>query len=578
MEPGFLLYSLGIMKVDGGLRRQRLWAGFAAVLLPLLVLLALQYRWLVKLDQSSAKAQQAELDNYLEAITEKVEYTYRKDAERVLNIPAYVFTEGRLEKAENHFRKKGVEGAKHLFVFSFIPEPDYPKGKLLYFNPSCALLAPPEWSSEVQAVYAAASPWQLLALKKATVEHAVLTVDERDPHVRILLNPITDDAWKVVGVAGMVLDPEHLRREVLPMAIQESLPDLFKDDQPVVTAWDAKDHRVFASGLADKPGAHEAERAFSFVFTDWKLVLASRHATPAQVARRNFLANIGLSVALAGALLAGIVLTLRTASRAMTLSQMKNDFVSNVSHELRTPLASIRVFGELLRLGRVENPDKVREYGEYIETESRRLTQLINNILDFASIESGRKSYRFERACVEEVVDQTLKTFEVRLRQSGFHIVYEGPDTPLPTLLLDPGALAQSLSNLLDNAVKYSNGGREIAVALRREGGSVVIAVRDRGIGIPRDEVDKIFDRFHRVSTGLVHDVKGSGLGLSIVRHIVEAHRGRLTVESRVGEGSTFSIHLPIDPLGAEQRDVQSQQSQQHQQPGTAPRDQPSEA
>jgi signal transduction histidine kinase len=333
--------------------------------------------------------------------------------------------------------------------------------------------------------------------------------------------------------------------------------------------WDGEGHVAFATGpTADRPrssiipaapaalrtrpepGGPEAEKAFSFVFTDWRIGLTSRHATPAQVAKRNFVLNFALSIALSTALLAGIVLALRTASREMNLSQMKNDFVSNVSHELRTPLASIRVFGELLRLGRVENPDKVREYGEYIETESRRLTQLINNILDFARIESGRKSYRFEPVCIEEVVAETLKTFDVRLRQNGFHIVYQGPEEPLPPVALDAGAIAQSLSNLLDNAVKYSNGGREIHVTVRRptsDKGWVVIAVRDQGVGIPRDEQEKIFDRFHRVSTGLVHDVKGSGLGLSIVRHIVEAHHGRVTVESRVGEGSTFSIWLPLE-------------------------------
>ncbi|HEY7215083.1 MAG TPA: HAMP domain-containing sensor histidine kinase, partial [Thermoanaerobaculia bacterium] len=211
------------------------------------------------------------------------------------------------------------------------------------------------------------------------------------------------------------------------------------------------------------------------------------------------------------------------------------------------PLASIRVFAEFLRLGRVESPEKAREYGEYIETESRRLTQLVNNILDFASIESGRKTYRFERCDVREVVCQTLKTFEVRLRQHGFNIIVEGAEVPLPPARIDPGAIAQSLSNLLDNAVKYSNGNKDITVSLRREGESVVIAVTDRGIGIARDEQEKIFDRFHRVSTGLVHDVKGSGLGLAIVRHIVDAHGGKVTLESRPGEGSTFAIHLPID-------------------------------
>jgi signal transduction histidine kinase len=294
------------------------------------------------------------------------------------------------------------------------------------------------------------------------------------------------------------------------------------------------------------------------------------------MARRNFVLNLALSMALAAALLGGIALALRTASREMKLSQMKSDFVSNVSHELRTPLASIRVFGEFLRLGRVENPDKAREYGEYIETESRRLTQLINNILDFASIESGRKSYRFERACVEEVVAETLKTFDVRLRQNGFRIAYEGPAEPLPPVLLDPGAIAQSLSNLLDNAVKYSDGGREIQVRVRREGSWIAIAVQDHGIGIPRDDQTKIFDRFHRVSTGLVHDVKGSGLGLSIVRHIVEAHRGRVTVESQVGKGSTFSILLPIDAADAEVREGAG--AARELAPDAARREQPSEA
>jgi two-component system phosphate regulon sensor histidine kinase PhoR len=145
-----------------------------------------------------------------------------------------------------------------------------------------------------------------------------------------------------------------------------------------------------------------------------------------------------------------------------------------------------------------------------------------------------------------------LKTFGVRLRQSGFDIVLQGAENPLPPARIDAGAVAQSLSNLLDNAVKYShlksaNGKKDVTVSLRRDGDWIVISVTDQGIGIPRDEQRKIFDRFHRVSTGLVHDVKGSGLGLSIVRHIVDAHRGRVTVESRPGEGSTFSIHLPID-------------------------------
>jgi signal transduction histidine kinase len=230
----------------------------------------------------------------------------------------------------------------------------------------------------------------------------------------------------------------------------------------------------------------------------------------------------------------------------MKLSQMKTDFVSNVSHELRTPLSSIRVFGEFLKLGRVQEPEKVNEYGEYIETESRRLTQLINNILDFSKIESGRKTYHFEPASIEGIIAGTLKIFEVRLKQSDFSIVFESCQGALPPVLIDQEAIGQAFMNLLDNAIKYSGRSRNILIRLGQQDGYIFASVADHGIGIPPSEQAKIFERFHRVSTGLVHDVKGSGLGLALVKHIVEAHAGKVKVESEPGKGSTFTLYLPI--------------------------------
>jgi signal transduction histidine kinase len=139
-----------------------------------------------------------------------------------------------------------------------------------------------------------------------------------------------------------------------------------------------------------------------------------------------------------------------------------------------------------------------------------------------------------------------LRTFDVRLKQDGFVLTFDPPPTPLPPVVVDPDAIGQALINLLDNAVKYSGSSREIYVQLAQQGESILFSVSDLGIGIPRKEQEKIFEKFYRVSTGLVHDVKGSGLGLSLVKHIVEAHGGKVTVESQPGQGATFTVYLPI--------------------------------
>jgi signal transduction histidine kinase len=398
-------------------------------------------------------------------------------------------------------------------------------------------------------VWAAASPWAYLRKKGAKLETTSLSSDQHDPSNRIIINPITDEESKLVGLAGMIIDQDVFVGEVLPKAIEASLPK-FDDKQKtelLVVVRDNLKRQILPVGEKAHPKKDHVSRAFDFIFTDWRVSLQGDFASAEKWARANFAYNITLSAVLAAVLLGGIALTVRTAMREMKLSAMKNEFVSNVSHELRTPLSSIRVFGEFMRRGRVEDQEKVREYGSYIETESRRLTQLINNILDFSRIESGRKVYNLEDADLEEILAGTLGTFTVRLRDRGFDVSYHGPDEPLPEVQVDPNAIDRAVANLLDNAVKYSNDDRSIEVTLGRTNGEAVISVSDHGIGIPRDEQERIFERFHRVSTGLVHDVKGSGLGLSLVRHIAEAHGGRVTVESEVGKGSTFTIYLPLE-------------------------------
>jgi signal transduction histidine kinase len=533
------------------LRRHTLWLGFLAVLAPLILLLLLQFTWLGRLKDVSAKFHQASLHNYLEVVGKEVKYYYRSQAERALNLPASWFARGQIEKAAHQWKKiwkkKPPEGIQRLFLVDYTHSAT---GQYWVYDPVKHRLIKLSASDETLAMIIACVRWQMLAYQGIRVDSPGVTADEQNPDYRMLLNPITDDESHVVGVAGMILDEEFFKKDLLPAIIDDSLSQFFPEravEDLVVTVRNGRGRIVLATRKLTDEQDDAAWAPMPFVFTDWSLWLHSPPSMPQQLAQENFATNVSLLALLAIALMGGIGLAFHAANRAMKLSEMKSDFVSNVSHELRTPLASIRVFAELLRLGRLRTPEKSQEYGEYIEAESRRLTGLINNILDFSRIESDQKTYRFVRGNVGDVVGVTLKTFEIRLKPSGFHIRYEGPERPLPPIAIDPDAIAQAIHNLLDNAVKYSGDSREIVVRLAHTADAITIAVRDHGIGIARSEQPKIFDRFHRVSTGLVHNVKGSGLGLAIVAHVVQAHHGRITVDSEPGNGSTFTIRLPLE-------------------------------
>jgi signal transduction histidine kinase len=248
-----------------------------------------------------------------------------------------------------------------------------------------------------------------------------------------------------------------------------------------------------------------------------------------------------LSLLLAG----GIYLTHRNVSKELALARLKSDFVSNVSHELRTPLSLIRLYAETLELGRISAPEKYQEYYQTIRKESERLTGLINNILDFSRIEAGRKEYDFRETDLKELVRNTLESYRYQIEQSGFTFE-EQIDDKVPPLQVDRESIARSLLNLVNNALKYSQDRKYIGVSLYRQQSSVKLEVIDHGIGIPQEEQSKIFDKFYRVGDPLVHNTKGSGLGLSLVRHIVKAHGGEVAVDSEPGRGSRFIITLPL--------------------------------
>ena len=220
---------------------------------------------------------------------------------------------------------------------------------------------------------------------------------------------------------------------------------------------------------------------------------------------------------------------------------MKSDFVSNVSHELRTPLALIRMYAETLEMGRVTNAKKREEYYKIINKESERLTRLINNILNFSRIESGRKEYIFQEADLNSIIQETIDIYSYHVKSKGFvlHVELTGD---LPAIYADAEAITECIINLLDNAVKYSGEEKCIKISSGKIADDVYVDIVDKGIGISQKDLQHIFDKFYRVSSGMVHNTKGSGLGLTLVQHIVKAHSGEIKVESNPGKGTSFRI------------------------------------
>jgi signal transduction histidine kinase len=241
----------------------------------------------------------------------------------------------------------------------------------------------------------------------------------------------------------------------------------------------------------------------------------------------------------------GISLTVRAAAHEVALSRLKSDFVSNVSHEFKTPLALIRMFGETLETGMVEDEAKRLEFYRIIRTESERLTHLINKVLDFSRIDAGVKQYTFRKADVVDVIRHTLDTYRLQVRDLGFSIDAHLPSHPV-IARIDPDAVSEALLNLLDNATKYSGECRRVGVSAVTSDSSITVSVEDHGVGIPQEDLPNIFDKFYRARTEQTRATPGSGLGLALVKHIVEAHGGRVEVESESGRGSRFSFGIPL--------------------------------
>ena len=276
----------------------------------------------------------------------------------------------------------------------------------------------------------------------------------------------------------------------------------------------------------------------------WKLVVkhpsGSLEAAVNSARRRNLLVSSSV-LALLGVSVGFLVVTTR---RAQQLAQQQMEFVAAVSHELRTPLAVIRSAADNLAEGVVHDDSQVRRYGELVRGEGRRLTEMVEQILELAGIHSGQRSFALRPVPIVPLLHDIVRASSTLIEEAQIDVEFELPET-LPPVLGDEQGLRRVFQNLVGNAVKYGAQGRWIGLTARASGKQVIVTVADRGIGIPPAEQARIFEPFYRTPSVIAAQIQGAGLGLSLVQRIVEAHGGRITVKSAEGSGSEFTVVLP---------------------------------
>ena len=269
--------------------------------------------------------------------------------------------------------------------------------------------------------------------------------------------------------------------------------------------------------------------------------LKNENMVEERVTRASWIYGVSIILLLGGMIL-GVFLIIKDFHRERKLSKLRSEFVSNVSHELKTPLTSIYMFAESILLGRVKSGSEQKEYLGIILKETERLKRLINNILDFSKKEKGKLEYNFTEVNISEVVNYAINNLEYWIIEKEFTINTKIEDNIIG--LADADALKQAIINLLSNSINYSHERKKININLWKVENRVHIEVEDKGVGIAENEIDHIFDKFYRIETEKRTEYSGTGLGLTMVKEIVEAHGGKILVESVIDQGSKFTIIL----------------------------------
>jgi signal transduction histidine kinase len=390
--------------------------------------------------------------------------------------------------------------------------------------------------SELAQVYSQNSEQLSSSLKRIDFE-----IGGRSYLASLFQSPAKDDGQSS-DLLGFLIDQDFLKTGVIKNILQQHVASN-------KTGWivRGKNGESLLASETIPSDSIEIQTYFAGSFPDWRIDLYRQDPRLFETlltSRRGVYFFIFLLIG--GILIFGLFLTIRSVSQELELSRMKSDFVSTISHEFKSPLTSIRQLAEMLQSGRVASEEKRQKYYDVLVEQSERLSLLTENVLSFARMEEGRKDFKFEPVDIASVLEDIVSTIQERVRHDGFELELK-IEQPLSSIKADSPAFTQAVNNLIDNAIKYSGESKRIFVSAEEKDQHLVLSVRDFGRGIKEEEQVKVFERFYRGGDELTRTVKGSGLGLTLVKQIVEAHKGSVQVESELGRGSTFSIKLPFD-------------------------------
>ncbi|HET6979313.1 MAG TPA: HAMP domain-containing sensor histidine kinase [Pyrinomonadaceae bacterium] len=541
------------------LRKKLIILASVGVLLPVLVLSYLQYRSLSELQNKTKGAFKDNLRQGFTNLQRQMRQRLEDIATQTLNPigSMNLSAPGSAAEVEKYFAKLKLSHPEIEQIFVFIYRDGRQEAsRYAYFHSGNFVDTAQTDFTVTQATILAQFEKSKIAQsfldgdrKYSFVHHSCPACPPSAPGGAYLFHPLKDRTTGVErGFAGVLLTDTFVRDDLLAKTISDVGGASHTGNSPFATAVTVSDENqrvLYANGAAQNGSLLESN--FDPPFSSWKATVGLKNTNLDALARNGFLHSAGSTVLVLLFLLLGLALIIRATDREARLAQAKSNFVANVSHELKTPLSLLSLFSEILELDRVKSDEKKSEYYRIIRDETRRLNKLIDNILDFSKIEAGRKTYNFVEGDLAEVIEKVLGSYQYQTVNSGFDVQTNiQPD--LPPVLIDRDAMTQAISNLLDNAIKYSRDTRRISIKTETVRSDLFIEIADNGIGIPRAEQGKIFEKFYRVGNGLVHDVKGSGLGLSLVKHIIEAHHGTISVDSEVGKGSRFTIRLPFAP------------------------------